>query len=477
MKKVILMLIILAMIWTTVSCNSNKSLVDSDNSIDETTLSEETTAEIPSNAPNFPERDYEGYEFNVLAENEYNAKYLIDVEEDGDKLNDAAYTRNLKVAERFNINFSCTETPESQIYNDLKKTVLSGDSTYSLVIPNPLWITASMMADHLLYNINDLTYVDLSKPWWNSSIVENFKIGDKLFFATGDYSITYQGFVVLLYNKLYIENYNLENPYETVFNDKWTVDKFTEMLKLVSADIDGDGKFTKEDQYGYTAIAGCGYIFMFACDQNITEPDADGIPRLALNTERMVTIVEKYYDIMRNGNYTYVGGEREILDIFKANRAMFTAIDIGCYYGRTRDIELDFGLLPYPKLDEAQEKYLVGFGGGVFAVPRLCDAPERTGIILEALNYESYVHLRPEFFDTVLHNKCLRDEESVKILTLLHENKKCDFGFNFDTTGLGFQVLSTLVEGKKSYDFASYYQTIESKLNNGFEKLISKIME
>lgn len=470
MKQAFYTLILFFLIIISASCSETENVGPA-----EVTVTE-TAAESTPVEPVFPQRDYEGWIFNILALNEYNGKYYIDIsEENGDRLNDAAYRRNLDIIEQFNIDILCTEVNDA--YSTLKNAVTAGDSTWSLTIPNPLVSTAKMMADRLLYNINDLHSVDLSKPWWNASIVENFKIGDKIFFATGDYSITYQGFVVLLYNKSYIDDYHLENPYKTVFDGAWTVDQFTSMLKLVSSDIDGNGRFTKDDQFGYTAIGGCGYIFMFGCDQNITEPDPEGIPRLALNTGRMVSIVEKYYDIMLGGTYTFTGGEQEILDIFKAGRAMFTAMDIGCYYGRMRDIELDFGLLPYPKFDETQENYLAGFGGGIFGVPVLCDDPERTGIILEALNYKSYVHTRPEFFDTVLYNKCLRDEESIRILTLLHENKKCDFGFNFDTTGLGYALLSTVVESKKSTDFASYYQSVEEKMNSGFESLISEIME
>ena len=69
-----------------------------------------TTDETTSYVPELPDEDYEGYEFRILTRIEgwgiYNNENLVVEEENGEILNDAIYTRNRTVEERFNINLN-----------------------------------------------------------------------------------------------------------------------------------------------------------------------------------------------------------------------------------------------------------------------------------------------------------------------------------------------------------------------------------
>ena len=61
----------------------------------------------------------------------------------------------------------------------------------------------------------------------------------------------------------------------------------------------------------------------------------------------------------------------------------------------------------------------------------------------------------------MLENKAVRDEESYRMITLMHENKTFDFGFNFDASGSIYGALRAVVLTNNSTDFASYYQKQE----------------
>ena len=95
---------------------------------------------------------------------------------------------------------------------------------------------------------------------------------------------------------------------------------------------------------------------------------------------------------------------------------------------------------------------------------------ERTGTVLEALAYYSYEYQVPAFFDIVLENKAVRDEESYEMITLIHQTKTYDFGFNLDPSGQVFGMLSTVVDTNKSTDFASTYASKEKVINKTFDK-------
>ena len=79
--------------------------------------------------------------------------------------------------------------------------------------------------------------------------------------------------------------------------------------------------------------------------------------------------------------------------------------------------------------------------------------------------------------DIVLENKAVRDENSYKVIQMMHEHKVFDFGFNFDATGSAYGMLGNVVISGKSTDFASHYQKNEKKILNGFEKIVNACKE
>ena len=254
-----------------------------------------------------------------------------------------------------------------------------------------------------------------------------------------------------------------------------------QIIKGHSKDLNGDGKMTNVDQYGLLDNKNAGYVYMYSADQRVTVPDADGWPTLTLNTERMAEIVGKYYNLIHSGE-TY-------LDIYSnasyptstyrntivEGRAFLATLDVGGLYAQLREIEFDFGLLPMPKFDEAQENYRVFCGAGLIGVPSNVPNPERTGVIAEALAYYSYREIRPAFFDIVLENKAVREENAYKVLQMMHENKVFDFGFNFDSNG--YNIITDVVVNKKSTDFASAYAKKEKAILKSFEKIITAVRE
>ena len=108
------------------------------NETTDTTTAASTSDETTSDAPELPDEDYEGYEFRILTRIEgwgiYNNENLVVEEENGEILNDAIYTRNRTVEERFNINLTQITTT-NDIGNEISATVMAGDDAYDLTDP------------------------------------------------------------------------------------------------------------------------------------------------------------------------------------------------------------------------------------------------------------------------------------------------------------------------------------------------------
>ena len=97
-----------------------------------------------------------------------------------------------------------------------------------------------------------------------------------------------------------------------------------------------------------------------------------------------------------------------------------------------RDMDTDFGIIPYPKWDEAQKDYCSRVEGGDFPiVPVTNKKLEMTGVLLEAMCAESAKHVIPAYYDKMLKGKVARDEESAEMLDIIFRNRIYDLGDTF----------------------------------------------
>jgi len=475
MKKHITLLLVAAMLLSAFTA-CGQTAEQETAAVQETAAAETVETETELTAE-LPDVFYDGYTYTILTMKDYSARYHLTAEEmSGEPLNDATYDRNAKIQERLGVEIATHEN--DGVAAVLRNAVSAGDTTFDMVLPHPnanAGLTA-MVSGGLLFNLYELPVADWDKPWWNQSALEALSIGDTAFLTVGDYAVTCQGVGALVFNKdLQADLGITEDLYDMVWEGTWTADSMYSMMEIGTSDLNGDGKMDGTDCWGLLNN-GFSHSWQFAMGQKFTEKDADGFPRVVMNTDRMYSIVETCYNMLTAGfcyssSYSYASfADSEFRKIMMEGRALFSALDIGGLYAQLRDIEFDFGILPYPKLDEEQEDYMTFCGAGISGVPvNLTDA-ERTGTVMEAMAYYSYEYQVPAFFDIVLENKAVRDEESYDMITLLHQTKTFDFGFNLDPSDKVFNMLLTVVETRKSTDFASYYASVESAIEKKFEE-------
>jgi hypothetical protein len=223
----------------------------------------------------------------------------------------------------------------------------------------------------------------------------------------------------LLFNKRLVQDLGLDCPYEHVRNGTWTIDVFGQMGKAAISDLDGSGRVTPQrGRFGYQA-------------QSYTAKNEDDIPFLAMNNERFINTFNKIFDILHSPDFLYDltmsnHGDRQFLE----GRALFfTEVSLANTHN-LRNMEDDYGILPHPKFDNEQEHYWSSTGlPHVMCIPITNPELDRTGIILEALCYESYKTVRPEYYETLLKTKLAgRDDESADMLDLI-------FGFRIYELG------------------------------------------
>jgi hypothetical protein len=158
-------------------------------------------------------------------------------------------------------------------------------------------------------------------------------------------------------------------------------------------------------------------------------------------------------------------------DMFKAGQALLYFHSLS-KIDTLRDMEIDFGVLPYPKLDENQDKYssFIDLHNPFMGVPKTVSNLERTGAIIEDLSYLSSKYLVPAYYDTTLKTKFARDEESIEMLDIIRDGIVFDFGCVYDVS------TAFIFQNQINANKREYVSAIE-KAMNAAQRNLDKIIQ
>ena len=385
----------------------------------------------------FPEdADYGGYQMRILNLDDEAIHWAITPifveEETGDVIMDSAYRRNAIVEEGLNVTIK-------EIYNTdpsalIRKTVNAGTDDYDVAFTysNAAGTLASQGIYLDLFGINAFKFDEL---WWDQGAIECFELMNSLYFTTSDAHImTNDSIWVMYFNKQMVQDYGLDNPYQLVRENKFTMDAMLNMMRAVVTDLDGDGAYTVDDLWGISSHGFATTAFLLCTDSPLIKKDKDGIPYLLDPNERFINAYTKTREFLNKNNGmfldaqgTYPGKSAEYdhpTKTFLANKSLFCGECLS-HTRVFREMENDFGILPHPKLDSSQERYLTLMVDTTpcFGIPITNTDPERTGAFMEALTGVSATTVIPAYYDVSMTNKFTRDEDSVEMLDLIRANR------------------------------------------------------
>ena len=461
-----------------------------------TTASAETTADTSeetteSDEPDLPEIDLEGkeYQFLVRFGSDCYNDYWIEVEEmNGEVVNDAVFERNRAVEEKFNIDITALFNTKPDSY--ATKTVFAGDDSFFAV-----WDCKNSLADgiqkHVYLDISNLPYADFTAPYWDKNAVEQLSIAKKLYMMPSDISMSNLTAPRFLYfNKRILENYGLTSPYDYVADDCWTLDNFLPMVAAVSSDLDGDGKMTREDEFGMLRedFSSNGNIlyFLVGCGVRATTNDKDGIPQISFYNDKTQTIIDKVSVVFKDENCTIEynncasGADISQFDhLWEYCRSLFAAghflfVQNGCYETiQFNDMEDDYGIVPNPKYDESQKEYYHRTDplNTLMAIPATNIDLENTGMILEWMSWKSHYTVLPAYYETTIKLKRQRDETAIEMLDIIKGSMYYEIAdiFVLDVSGV-------IWESYSSGNLASTYAKFEKMIQNNIDKLVDNLL-
>ncbi|MBQ3638684.1 MAG: hypothetical protein II953_10010 [Clostridia bacterium] len=380
-----------------------------------------------------PAADYGGYVFAFLNNISNFAYTLMSAEElTGEGINDAIFNRNQKVEDTLNIKLDEHLENYGDVTNQITNAIAAGDDAFSCFWNEAGFVAPIAMKGNLL-NVNEISSLNLSKPWWEGKAMSEIQILDKLYFLVGDIHLMFkESFWMNGYNRTIIDNNQLENPYDLVKEGRWTLDAMKADMQTVAQDLNGDGVMDGDDLFGVTCYSGCVHPFYMAADEVLMTRNADGIPENVTLGDRFYSVCEKIADTMFSeealNTYVCMSGKTQKISqyqdewhgVFLSGHALFYLEPIGSLK-KLREMENEFGIVPFPKYEEAQNDYVTYIANyaAMCGIPITASDAERTGTILENLCAYSYGDLREAYVDTTLNFKYIRDEESKEMLNLI----------------------------------------------------------
>jgi hypothetical protein len=142
--------------------------------------------------------------------------------------------------------------------------------------------------------------------------------------------------------------------------------------------------------------------------------------------------------------------------------------------------KVDYGIVPYPKLDETQEQYYAGYTDRYFVIPNTCSDTAYVGTILESMSAEGYRQVTPAYFEVALKNRYTKDQISKEMVDLIKQSMILDFAYVYGGNTWWTDTLRDLIASTTpSKDYASYYQkklsaaeTRVTRVTEAFEEML-----
>ena len=492
LKKAFMLLIVIAFAVLT-SC-SNKQEPPSDQNVTERGAGVVTAGGESAAAPEFsifdmlPANNFGEMEFTVYVPP--NPDSPVDkgtfVEElTGEAFNDAVFNRNRKVEDQYNVKIGAVYGANwDSALGDLKKDVNAGDLRADVYFTHVINGVAAMASDGLLRTWDAVPHLDFGKPWWNQTIIKNLNIANKTFYTAGSMSI--HDPLLLVFNKDLLRDLGLEDPYAIVRDGRWTLDKLSEMATAAIKDLNGDGVMNyKDDQFGLEyGIQWQTPALMYACGEISVTLDGSGYPAIDMLSPKKIDAYEKIFNLLWDGDKTYcfIGNTPATANHphigTDSGRVLF------CQYNlftveNLRATEVEYGILPLPKLSESQPGYMTNSWTGMYGLPAIIDEGkfEMMGTVMEAMSALGHSGVIPVYYDILLKEKLTRDEDSREMLDMILNTMVFDLGLNFQTGSSqpGFFVTSLLQSKKPNY--VSEVEKTINRMESDYEKLYNKIVD
>jgi hypothetical protein len=474
LNKIVSLSLTAVLIISAVSCSgASTSSSETSTAVTESATEAETTSEI---ADSLPETDLNGYTFTIGSDSGI-AKNIVVEENDGDVVNEAVYKANLAVEERFNADIKqIIYTVENDYGNQAMRSVKAGEDVYDIFCALDI-LAAPWTLEGWFYDLYQVPNLDFTKPWWPANTVDALSVMGHMYMFSNWIDYTGMSWTrVLFFNGGMLDDLNLGRPYDSVKDGTWTIDSLIAMTKSSFADLNGNNEFDTTDRLGFTTRNGgdknsWGYQFLLeSCGISAAAKDDKGVPYAVTDVDKLSEAVGKFSELFNvEGNKADIWTRGN--ELFYDGNVMFVYGELGLIIDwGLRDVDFLYGVVPFPKLDEAQKGYISEFTAMPYMMP--VTVPESDlnadGIIIEAMSAEGYRTVKDVYFETALKQKYTYEDGSMEMLDIINSTRAMDFWYVYgDSNTYGQNILwNTLDDLSVASYMAKQAKVVDNKIKN-----------
>ena len=274
-------------------------------------------------------QDYGGYEFRIL-NNSSNFAYtnIGELGQTGEKLDDTVYERNNAAAEALNIRFSIDTKDWNETGSLIRNACAAGEDVYDIFSCGTDRLMKLALEGYVV-DASEIETLSFDNPWWNRNAIDSVAIGDSVYAFFGDLHLGFfESFMTVIFNKTMLLELDLDDPYQMVRENRWTMDAMTEMMMEAKSDVDGDGKWTVNDRYPFTMYEGNASIaFLVTGTSDLIHRDSENLPVWTGLDEQIIDIYNKVagtFFAEKNHNAGYASGNIPEINLEKYRSMMIT---------------------------------------------------------------------------------------------------------------------------------------------------------
>ncbi len=471
-KFALLLAILMLFSAVAVACADGKDDDDGEKKDWELPPEEEGRAGTPDDLPD--DLDYDGYEFNIFCRaGDFTNFHENEGTNDPDMRNiiyTSVYERNLKVESRLNCDITWIQSANgglSETRSEINSLILKSE-WYDFINTTNNTIVLNGLAPYLC-DLSMTEYINLDQPWWWMTPTEEISYdGYGIVYLIGEMNI-----INVLKMSAFYFNADLCNQYlqmvpkdfyDLVDNKQWTLEKLYTLcdtwidIGTETGSVDKGDILSFPFNYGETMMQ---FIMSTRIIDSLYTRNPNGTVAFSMiGNEDIVTLIDdKLNKICHNarGTYETTGFDAEMVEDFASGRYLFFPQRLSAVVSdHFREMESDFGILPYPTLEEGDEYVSwIQDSSTSICIPGIVDLQEgalsRSSALIEALNAEAYRTTTEAFYETALKNRYTRDDDARRMIDIIYATARKSFMYEYNSLcGSMLGVLTSALQNGNS---------------------------
>lgn len=389
-----------------------------------------------------------------------NANGIFNTKKNLSSYQNACAERMATLQSKLNCKIKVTVKTVDEI-SEMAFTTIASGSKFADIIEVPIYGTSAHISQKTIVNLRSIPTLDLSKSYMNAgNAINSSTFYNKSYFLTTSDMIAKSG-MGYFFNKRLLKENGLENPYDLVKNNKWSISKLREMAKKATNDTDGKPGMSKNDQWGIlqtSYVADGAAAVLAACDAEMIKPDGKGGTVYNTDSKEVLDAIALATDIfVKDGDcFAATDGDKDLWNMFITGKGLFLGADVSISQ-KIMDMNDDYGFVPFPRSDKASDmKIGTNWNSSTLMVvsnPKAKDY-NNVGRFLQAfckLSENTTKTMYNEYSD-----RYFRDDESVNMMKKMADSQKVTTSSILGSTGDWgihegtYKILYNCVPGKVS---------------------------